>query len=524
METYRITLKHRYMILPINIHTKRKKIFIHEGDTLLWDFDAAIDLLTPSYHTYMNISHLMGKTVTITSSPRIDLHFDFCDELPDDVGADEPYRPMVHFTARYGWTNDPNGLVYVNGIYHMFFQHNPADSQWGNMTWGHAVSDDLFHWKQLDSALYPDERGTIFSGSAIVDRQRVSGLGTDDCPPVLFYYTAAGSNSALSANQPFTQCLAYSTDGGMTLQKYEGNPIVGHILDSNRDPKVVYCAETGGYIMALYLTRDEYALLSSPDLVHFEEMQRLCLQGDGECPDIYPLEVEGEPGNRKWVFSGASDYYMIGEFRAGKFTVVQGTRPYAYCNERRTYAAQTFSDIPDRRIKIAWNQFHAPEACFESQMGIPTEVSLCRIGEEYRLRTTPCREFEALRERSTRYAVRTADLTVPLDRRAYDLSLTMEKNSPDITLRFFGYEFHIRPSANLLVFEGGELPLSYTGDSVRLRIVSDVLGCEIFADDGLIYTVCARVADYNLRYLTVVPTDLTAIPQAELTVHELQSV
>ncbi len=524
METYQITLCHRYMILPINPNAKRKRILFHKGDTLLWDFDAPIDRLNPRYHTYINVAHMMNQTVTISSLPVTDVDFAFCDEIPADAGAHEPYRPMVHFSARLGWTNDPNGLVYAGGYYHMFFQHNPTDSAWGNMTWGHAISKDLIHWEQLDSALIPDELGTMFSGSGIVDHRNVSGLGTAENPPVLFYYTAAGGGTFLSMNHPFTQCLAYSTDGGMTLRKYDGNPVIDHIIGGNRDPKVVWCEEKNCYILALFLDADEYALFTSEDLIHFRELQRFPLRGDAECPDIYPLEVEGEPGNRKWVFSGASDCYMVGDFHTDHFTIIQKSKPYYSGNNKGSYAAQSFSDHTGRRIKIAWDRFHAPDACFDSQMGIPTEVSLCRIGNEYRLRTLPCRELEALRENRTDYSIRTSDFSLPLDRRAYELSLLLDKTSPDVTLRFFGYEFHIHPSANTLTFEDTEMPLSFTGDAIRIRIISDTLGCEIFADNGLAYSVYGHLADYNIRYLTVSPMEPKDTPKVDLTVYELRSI
>ncbi len=524
MEKHQINLKNRYIVLPINPHAKRKRIFFHEGDTLLWDFDAPIDSLTPHYYTYINVSHMLGKVVTVSSVPMIDMDFTFCDEIPNDAGANEPYRPMVHFTARFGWTNDPNGLVYAGGYYHMFFQHNPAASAWGNMTWGHAISKDLIHWEQLDSALIPDEFGTMFSGSGIVDRHNVSGLGTAEEPPVLFYYTAAGGCSVLSAGKRATQCLAYSIDGGMTLCKYDGNPVIDHIIGGNRDPKVVWCEEKNCFILALYLDADEYVLFTSEDLLTFRELQRFPLRGDAECPDIYPLEVEGEPKNCKWVFSGASDCYMIGDFHTEKFTVIQESKPYYCGNNKGSYAAQSFETPDGRRVRIAWDRVHAPEACFDSQMGIPTEVSLCRIGNEYRLRTLPCREFEALRETSTDYSICTADLSLPLERRAYDLSLTLDKASPDVCLRFFGYEFNIRPSVNTLAFEDTEMPLSITEETISIRIISDTLGCEIFTDNGLSYSVCGNLADYNIRHLTVSPMDPKDTPKVELTVRRLRSI
>ena len=430
---------------------------------------------------------------------------------------------MVHFSAKIGWINDPNGLVYVNGVYHMFFQHNPADINWGNMTWGHAVSKDLVHWCELDSALQPDELGTMFSGSGIIDTKNVTGLKKAELDPVLVYYTAAGGNSAISAGKGHTQCMAYSLDGGMTFTKYIGNPVIDHIEGGNRDPKVVWCEEMNCYVLALYLDRDEYALFRSDDLIRFTEIQRLHLRGDDECPDLYPLSVENESASRKWVFSGASDRYLIGNFKNGKFVPVQESKPYFY-GHRTSYAAQSFSDVPDRRIKIAWDVLHAPESVFENQMGIPVEVSLCKIGSDYRLRTLPVKEFEELRTSTHIYVTKQDGFKLALDRKAYDIELSAPKNSPDFVIRFFGYELKVKPSDNTLSYNDVVMPLSYSGNGISLRIISDVLGIEIFADDGLIYSLAGSLADYGIRYLTVEPLSKDNMPQATVTVHTLKGI
>ncbi|MBQ8287832.1 MAG: glycoside hydrolase family 32 protein [Clostridia bacterium] len=524
MSDYQVTIKNKYIVVPVNMHSKWKKISFFEDGELIWDFDAHIDFTSPRFYTYVNVSHLRGKTVTLTSTPEIDMHFTFVDAIPTAGYYKEEFRPMVHFSAKIGWINDPNGLVYVDGMYHMFFQHNPADSNWGNMTWGHAISDDLVHWHELDSALQPDRLGTMFSGSGIVDRKNVTGLKKGDPDPVLVYYTAAGGNSAISAGKPHTQCMAYSLDGGMTFQKYAGNPVIGHIEGGNRDPKVVWCEELGCYILALYLDRDEYALFRSDDLVHFTESQRLHLRGDDECPDIYPLNVENEPGVRKWVFSGASDRYLIGDFKGGKFVPTQDAKPYFY-GHRTSYAAQTFSDVPDRRIKIAWDVLHAPESVFENQMGIPVEVSLRKVGGEYRLRTLPVEEFETLRVNTETHRIGEQErFRRSLHRKAYDIELTAPKNSPDFAIRFFGYELRVKPSDNTLSYNDVVMPLSYTGGEIKLRIVSDVLGLEVFADDGLIYSVVGSLADFGIRYLTVEPLSGSEKPNATVTVHTLKGI
>ena len=178
----------------------------------------------------------------------------------------EKYRPQFHFTPQKGWTNDPNGLVFYKGEYHLFFQHNPFDTKWGNMTWGHAVSHDLVHWKQLANAIEPDTRGTIFSGSAVVDDDNTAGLQSGEEKTLVAIYAAAGGTSPESKGQPFTQCIAYSNDRGRTWTKYSGNPVVPHILADNRDPKVVWHSPTKQWIMVLFLDGNTFRFLASPNL------------------------------------------------------------------------------------------------------------------------------------------------------------------------------------------------------------------------------------------------------------------
>ena len=143
-------------------------------------------------------------------------------------------------SSRTNWLNDPNGLVFYKGEYHLFFQHNPDGINWGNMTWGHAISTDLLHWRQLDDAILPDRMGTIFSGSAVVDWQNTSGLQTGEEKPLIAIYTSAGGTSADSKGQPFTQSIAASNDRGRTWKKYEHNPVLANVVGSNRDPKVFW--------------------------------------------------------------------------------------------------------------------------------------------------------------------------------------------------------------------------------------------------------------------------------------------
>ena len=521
-----LTVKNKYIVVPVNMNSKRKRIFLYDGEKLVFDFDACVDFDNPGFYTYVNVERFRGMTLTFRSEPLMDLRFSLVDFIPTAGIYNEEYRPKVHFTSKIGWINDPNGLNYYNGRYHMFFQHNPADSAWGNMTWGHAISDDLIHWHEEDSALTPDSLGTMFSGSAITDINNVSGLKENENDVMMLFYTAAGGNSALSAGKPSVQCMAYSTDRGATFKKYEGNPVILHIAGGNRDPKVVWCKEQGCYLLALYLDGDTYALFRSDDLLRFTEQQRLSLPGDGECPDIYPVKVENEPGVQKWVFMGASDKYLVGDFekkQGGAFKPSQNVRSYTY-GRRTTYAAQSFSGTGERRVRIAWDVLHAPGSVFENQMGIPCELSLVKIRGEYRLRSLPVKEFETLRVNREVRQVQGGKLVRPLHRKAYDIEITAPKDSPAFNINFFGYDFRVDPAENTFSYDDVVMPLSYTGSGVKIRLISDVLGCEIFLDDGLIYSVAGSLADYAIRFFTISGKDGGDLSGTLVTVNTLKGI
>ena len=166
---------------------------------------------------------------------------------------DERYRPQFHFSPMKNWTNDPNGMMFYKGEYHLFFQHNPSGKNWGNMTWGHAVSPDMFHWTQLDHAIHPDKLGTIFSGSGVVDEDNTAGFQKGKEKTLVCIFTSAGN--------PFTQSIAYSNDRGRTWAKYAGNPVLRHIAGDNRDPKVFWHAASKKWIMALFLDGNTYAFI-----------------------------------------------------------------------------------------------------------------------------------------------------------------------------------------------------------------------------------------------------------------------
>lgn len=295
-------------------------------------------------------------------------------------------RPAVHFTADSGWTNDPNGLIYAEGIYHLYFQYNPFNTSWNNMSWGHAVSEDLLHWKQEDTVLFPDESGTMFSGCAIGNDRGMLGLSKE---ALLFFYTAAGGSNDWSRGREFTQKIAYSLDGGRTLCKME-EPCLPTVCRENRDPKVYWHEETQAYVMALWLEENDFGIFRSGDLAHWEQSDRFTLEGAWECPDL--LCLRGEDGEICWFFWAADGFCFPGEFDGYHFRPA-GSRQRAYVNSI-PYAAQTYSGVTGRVISIPWLRMENDGRSFTGTYGIPVELGCKKTGEGYVLTQRPVRELQ----------------------------------------------------------------------------------------------------------------------------------
>ncbi len=305
----------------------------------------------------------------------------------------EDLRPQFHFTAPTGWLNDPNGLVYENGNYHMFYQHNPFSTQWGNMTWGHAVSKDLIHWEHLPLAIEQDSLGTIYSGSAVIDHANTAGFGKG---AMVCFYTAAGGKNDQSKGQPFTQAVAWSTDM-RKFNKLAGNPIIKHIVDENRDPKVVWHEPTKSWVMVLYLTGSNYVFFGSKNLKEWTKLSEFELRGSSECPDFLHLPLEGSK-QKSWVFWGADGAYQIGDFDGKKFIPKTAVQHSYYGNT--AYAAQTFSNTPDDRcIQISWFRgAEFPNSVWNQQMGFPHTITLRRTESGPKLFFWPVKEITTIRK------------------------------------------------------------------------------------------------------------------------------
>ncbi|MCK4745860.1 MAG: glycoside hydrolase family 32 protein, partial [Bacteroidales bacterium] len=344
-----ITFDNRYLNVPIREGAGSQLMTIYMDDRKVREFTLELAPGEPDYWMFLDVTEWKGKTGVIHIAKMAEdskgLDAMFVDQSV--IGFENLYRekdrPQFHFTSRRGWHNDPNGLVFYKGTYHLFYQHNPLGWPWGNMTWGHAVSKDLVHWKELVPAIYPDEQGTEFSGSGVIDWNNTSGFKEGEEEPMVLIYTAAGGTSKWSEEEPFTQCIAYSTDGGQTFTKYEGNPVLEHIVGGNRDPKVIWYEPGKVWVMALYLEGNTFGLFTSPDLKSWTPIQEVVIEDGSECPDFFPLALDGDRNNMKWVLTAANGRFLAGTFDGKKFTPETESRPSEY--GKNYYAVQSYSDI-----------------------------------------------------------------------------------------------------------------------------------------------------------------------------------
>ncbi|MFV8268650.1 glycoside hydrolase family 32 protein [Flavobacterium sp. GT2N3] len=335
-------------------------------------------------------------------------------KIDSSVKYKEPFRPQFHFSPEKKWMNDPNGMVFYKGIYHLFYQYYPNDIVWGPMHWGHATSPDLIHWTHKKIALFPDQLGMIFSGSAVVDLNNTSGLGTKENPPMIAIFTYHDMEGEKSGKANYqTQGLAYSLDEGETWLKYGKNPIIKNSgIKDFRDPKIFWNTETDSWNMVL-VAGDHAQFYTSENLTNwkFESDFGKNIGAHGgvwECPDIFKLKVVGSK-EEKWVLlisinpgaphGGSGTQYFIGDFDGKSFKTIQKEIKWVD-NGTDNYAGVTYNNIPDnKRIFVGWmsNWLYArntPTKNWRSAMTLPRELSLTKINTNYVLKNSPVQPFQ----------------------------------------------------------------------------------------------------------------------------------
>lgn len=396
----------------------------------------------------------------------------------------EFYRPQFHFTAAKNWLNDPNGLVFYKGEYHLFFQHNPYGIEWGNLSWGHAVSPDMLHWTQLDHAILGDQLGAIWSGSAVVDWNNTAGFQTGDEKVIVCIYTSAGGPVG------YAQSLAYSNDCGRTWTKYEKNPVLPQVVDGSRDPKVFWHEPSKQWVMALFLTHSDYALFGSPNLKDWTKLCDTPMPGVNECPDFFALPVDSDTTNVKWVFWGGNNSYTLGSFDGKTFK--QDCGPIQTHFGKNRYAAQSFSDIPaadGRRIQIAWLAGGKyPDMPFNQQMSVPVTLSLRTFPEGVRLCLLPIKELDSLHgERHTWNGTLKAgeNPLASVTGDLFDMCVEFEPGTAtEVGLTIRGVPIVYDVKAKTLSCLETSATIELVDGKIQLRVFVDRTSIEIFTGDG----------------------------------------
>ena len=528
MVDYKIPFKKadkKYILIPIDDDSPESIITLDVDGTVIGVpmYIRVAQTEKIDYWVPIDIASYKGKDVTLSfaHAKKTDLHLGDI-KLSDtfDFDYNEKYRPLYHHTPKWGWMNDPNGMFYSDGEYHLYFQHNLYGSKWSNMSWGHSVSKDLVNWTNLPDAVFPDKLGSIFSGSAIIDVNNTAGFGKD---AIIAIYTAAG--------QAQTQALAYSTDGGKTFTKYEHNPVlVDPAYQDIRDPKVMWYEPEQKWVMSLATTQT----ITFYESKNLKDWTKLSEFGNGigghggvwECPDLFTLKTPD--GKEKWILfvsinpggpnGGNACQYFVGDFD-GKNFIPDMSLPYPLWLDygRDNYATVLWNHAPnDRKILLSWmnNWDYAnsvPPINFSSANTLPREMKLIDNGKHLVLTNVPVEEVKALRSEAktlnnieVTYSY-TIDNLLPNNNGAYEIEMTIKTKSSDFNFKlqnskgeYLEFKFDIknkefsvdRTHSGLVDFTNNfasvnKAPITKS-DVYKIRLFMDKNSSEIFINDGMI--------------------------------------
>ncbi len=524
--TLQFRATHRYLNFPVRIGGVSHVGAISVDGETKRAFEVQLADGNPDWWAPEDISIWRGKTVTLTldrlpAGSQIPSLIDQSDapRLSRDFHH-EAFRPRFHYSAPYGFELDVENSCFFEGWYHLFYCWSNLSNKQGSSIWGHAVSKDLAHWRDAAIA-WPDQ--DMWSGSAIIDANNTSGLGRNGRPPMIFIYTRPGK-AATSDARPGEQCLAYSDDGGRTVNAYPGNPIVHKLQDSfgpngpNRDPKVFWYAPKHEWVMILYVampggallpdgkTDDQhntFQFLTSPNLLQWKQTG-CSIPGFAECPDFYELPVDGNEANEKWVLYSAGGQYRIGSFDGERFTP---ETPRLANTRGIVYAGSSFSDLPPgdgRRIKMIWTTAPAPTMPFNNHISLPMAQTLRTTPAGLRLFSWPAREVDQLHtgapfSMENQVLSEGEDPLANLAREGVDIDLDIDLlKAAGLDLIVEGMPIHIDTARRLLTCKSKDSPYEYQAElmpengRLHLRVFSDKTSLEIYT--GPVYIAVPNLA------------------------------
>ena len=497
------TVANKYLVIPIKNGAKGTQVTLEVDGTPVrrYGTELATDPEAVDWYAYFTIDAYKGKSARVTAARSSEEAFALVRQADAVPGSESYYteklRPQLRFSQHVDWNNDPNGMVYLDGEWHLFFQHNPVGWGWGNMTWGHAVSKDLVHWEQLPNVLFPGTmaRGACFSGGATVDVKNTAGWKSGDNDVLVASLTDTGAGEA----------MAYSTDKGRTFTWYDGNPVVRH---RGRDPKVIWYAydeedapldekakQLGGHwVMAFYDEHPQYkrniAFYTSTDLKAWQEQSHL--PGYFECAELFELPVDGKADDRRWVVFAADARYAIGQFDGKKFTPEHKGKHQVHWGPY--YASQCFNNVPAGRVvQIGWAKIPMRGMPFNQTFSLPTELTLRSTPNGIRMGAQPVRELEILRGEPLTSDVQTLAADKPIrfetDGQLFDIVVELEPTGAKEILLQFGAG---RVRYDVAAAKLDEMPLPLVDGKLKFRVVVDRPMYEVCGGDGVVYKTASR--------------------------------
>ena len=503
----RINTNNRYLLIPVQERAEMAHVRVVKNNQLAQTFNVRLAVDKIDYFVPLDLNTVSGEAVLQVKVPaqqHVNKAFKdyscwtsmkYSDTF--DSRNVEKFRPAYHHSPAYGWMNDPNGLFYKDGVWHLYYQWNPYGSQWENMTWGHSTSTDGLHWTPQPTAIEADALGAIFSGCCVVDKNNTAGFGNG---AIVAYYTSAGARQ--------TQSMAYSLDGGQTFTKYAGNPVIVSDVPDFRDPHIFWNEEAGFWNMVL-ASGQEMSIYSSKDLKQWKHESNFGLtdgnhSGVWECPDLMKLPVDGT-GEQKWMlicninpggpFGGSATQYFIGQFDGHQFVCEDQPEETKWMDYGKDhYATVTFDNAPDgRRVAIAWmsNWQYAnqvPTMQFRSTNSILRDLSLYQYEGETYCAVRPAKEMDAARGKKIARPTDRCEIVVTLKG---DARITLSNGSKervvlDYDADMASLDFDRRHSGQCSFSDA--FPTVVTapvhGSLRTLRIFIDKSSIEVFDADG----------------------------------------
>lgn len=499
-DTLNLLADNRYLLFPVKNDGPKTRIRVEVDGKYFDEFGIRLGSSEDmDFHAFIDLENYQGKEISVTARDVL-YKWDMkrsvvlASTLPQwDTLYQESLRPRFHFSSRVGWINDPNGMVYMDGEYHLYYQHNPYGWLWGNMHWGHAVSKDMLHWDDLGVVIRPVRYSDwVFSGSAHIDKNNTSGWQKGADKTLVAAYTSTGRG----------EIIAYSHDKGRTFTEYTNNPVIKH---KGRDPKLIWYEPGKHWVIAVFSYQKNNAGEEEKGIAFYSSKNLKDWTKESfiapfyECPELFQLDVPNSGGEKKWVVYGADGEYLLGDFN-GKVFTPDFKKKKVFHQGDIFFASQTFNNSPDGRVvQMAWGRLaNSPGMPFNQCMLFPVNLKLKKYGNEYRMIPYPIRESESLHGKGIILKKSSLNEVDNMLRKQTGLELRIKMKVDKVTAPFslsiYGEKITVESDK---ITCGGKTAIVSCESGVELDILVDRTTLEIFGNKGEAYMPFAYKAQSN---------------------------